>query len=298
MKLVKLLLGHPKNTEAIQRMCAAYNIEYELTFDKERLLRNDYTIAWIPLEWVSPDELPEHVYILYGPQFFVLPEGALCGPINEKWAKRCVYTCLSNWNMGVYAEFTPSFVIPLKPYFFGVSDRIEDLSNNNKTLDCILYVKRRDPYHVIRVQEELDKRNLKYEVYEYGYYKNDEYFERLKESKFCIWLGTHESQGYCFQETLMSNTPILLWDATNMFFEKNINGDIEFQRWHGQKQLKSTTANLWSDDCGKKMEESTIGESIEYMLENYMKCKPRQFIIEHASDKLCMGRILRHFGLL
>jgi hypothetical protein len=296
MKLVQLSLGHPKNTEAMQRMCASYNIEYELTFDKQRLLRGDYTIAWIIMEWISPDELPPHVYILYGPQFFVLPEGPLCGALEERWANRCVYTCLSQWNIGVYAEFTPSFVIPIKPYFFGVSDQIQDLSIYEKSLDCIVYVKRRDPYDVMRVQEELDKRHLTYEVFEYGYYKNDEYFQRLQVAKFVIWLGTHESQGYCFQETLLTNTPILLWDATSMFFEYT-NG-MEFEKWYGTKELKSTTANLWSDECGVKMDEHSISESIESMVVNYRNFKPRDFILEHASDKVCMGRILSHFGLL
>jgi hypothetical protein len=296
MKLIQYLLGHPKNTESMKRMCAAYNIEYECTFDRDRLRRPDYTIAWIPMQWISPDEFPPNVYILYGPQFFVLPEGPLCGKLNDTWSKRSVYTCLCKWNIGVYAEFSDSFVIPMKPFFFGVSDSIADVSTNEKTLDCVIYIKRRDPFHVMRVQEELDKRNLSYEIFEYGSYDNSVYFDTLKRAKFCIWLGTHESQGFCFQETLVSNTPILLWDATSMFFEFNSEGS-EFKAFIGIKELRSTTANLWSDDCGLKMEESMIGESIDTMCRSYKQFKPRSFILEHASDKVCMARILDHFGI-
>ena len=298
MKLVQLYLGHPKNTESMKRMCAAYNIEYECTFDKNRLLIADYTIAWIPMEWISPDELPQNIYILYGPQFFVLPEGPLCGPLNEEWAKRCVYTCLSKWNIGVYGEFSDSFVIPMKPFIFGISDTIPDYSQETKTLDCVVYIKRRDAFHIIRVQEELDKRNFKYEVFEYGSYDNSDYFNKLKTARFCIWIGTHESQGFCFQETLATNTPILLWDATSLYFEKKLDGSMEFERWYGMKQLACTTANIWSDACGLKMDEFSIGADIDKMLGMYEEFKPRQFILENASDKVCMGNILSHFDLL
>ena len=297
MKLVQYLLGHPKNTESMKRMCAAYDIEYELTFDRNRLRHGDYTIAWIPMEWISPDEFPSNVYILYGPQFFVLPEGPLCGPFNEEWSKRSVYTCLCKWNMGVYSEFSPSFVIPMKPFFFGISDSTPDFSEDEKTLDCVIYIKRRDPFHIIQVQEQLDKRQLTYEIFEYGSYDNTEYFNTLKRAKFCIWLGTHESQGFCFQETLVTNTPILLWDATSMYFEFTSEGRMEFEKWLGTKTLESTTANLWSDECGLRMDDTCIGDSIERMLELYTTFKPRSFILENASDKVCMNKILSHFGL-
>ena len=38
----------------------------------------------------------------------------------------------------------------------------------------------------------------------------------LKQARFCIWIGRHESQGFAFQECLASNVPILVWDVQSM----------------------------------------------------------------------------------
>jgi hypothetical protein len=298
MKLVQYQLGHPKNTESMQRMCAVYNIEYELTFDYNRLKRDDYTIAWIPMEWICPDEFPESVYLFFGPQVFVYEQKELCGPLNPKWEKRAVFTSLSDWNYNVFYEFTDSFIFNVRPLYFGINASIEEYSSIPKTIDCVVYIKRRNKEHVAFMLETLNKKNINYKVFEYGSYKNHEYFEALRNAKFCIWVGTHESQGFCFQETLATNTPILLWDATCMFFEMNSNNIPELSRYLGSKKLVSTTANLWSDECGIKVDRSTIEESIDRMMNTYTQFKPRSFILEHASDKACMGRILSYFGLL
>jgi hypothetical protein len=279
-------------------MCAVYNIEYELTFDFNRLKRDDYTIGWIPMEWISPDEFPNSVFLLFGPQFFVFPQGHMCGALNDKWNSRAVYTCLSKWNYNVFYEFTDSFIFNVRPLMFGINDNIADYSLIPKTIDCVVYIKRRNKEHISLVLDNLNRRNLNYKVFEYGSYNNQEYFDTLSSAKFCIWIGTHESQGFCFQETLVTNTPILLWDATDMFFEMKSNNTPWCSEYLGSKKLLSTSANLWSDDCGIKMDDSNIGESIDRMLTTYERLKPRAFILENVSDKVCMGNILSYFGLL
>lgn len=295
MKLLQFKECHFKNMESMKRMCATYNIEYEFTTDLQRVYSVDYTLLWIPTQWIPP---PASVYVFYGPHFFVFPDNSICGEKDEALSKRCVYTCLSDWNLGVFNEFSSSFKIPIMPLYFGISSSIPDFSNIPKQTDCIVYLKNRREQDLCHVISTLNVLNISYKVFKYGSYNNSDYMNEMSKAKFCIWIGSHESQGFCFQETLVTNTPILLWDAITMYYETNPYGQCIYQDYKSHKQLKCTTANLWSDQCGIKMDEYDMFEKIPLMLSIYKTFQPRNFILENASDKLCMERILRQFGLL
>ena len=286
---------HPKNKESIIRMCKIYNIEYEATNDRERLNRADYSLLWLPMRWISPDELPPTIKILYGPHHSVFPEGPLCGPPNPEWSKRCLYTTLSDWNRSVFYEMSPETVIPCVPLFFGINSAIEDVRSTNKAIDCIVYFKRRNPSHLTFAIQELQRLGLTYKLFKYGDYKNYEYMSALKEAKFVVWIGTHESQGFAFQECLASDVPILLWDATSMFDEW---GWRDLDQYRSKKHLYATTATQWSSECGERIhhdfEFSAAIQNIMRLLSTY---RPREFILSKVSDMVAMKRILTAFQL-
>ena len=239
--------AHPKNLESMARMCNSWGIIYEKTNDRERLNRFDYDILWLPMRWISPDEFPG-MKILYGPHHSVFPEGALCGSRNEEWSSRCVYTTLSDWNYKVFQEFCANPAIPYAPLPFGLNPAIEDKSRYPKTMDCLVYYKRRDPEHLKYVTEVLKEKGLAFRVFSYGSYKNENYMEALKYVKFVVWIGSTESQGFSCQECLLSNIPILLWDATSMFDEYGA-----FLEHKGQLKLLGTTASKWSKCVEKSL---------------------------------------------
>jgi hypothetical protein len=248
--------------------------------------------------WVSPDEFPGK-YILYGPHHFVFPEGPIVGPRNEEWSKRCVYTALSDWNVEVFKEFARETVIPVVPLSFGINPAIEDCRSYPKTLDCIVYTKRRNPAHVQHCIQVLQTLGLSYKLFSYGSYNNQEFMNTLKTVKFCIWIGTHESQGFAFQECLASNVPILCWDATTMFEELKSDGTAEYERFRGQKQLKSTTATCWSSVCGEKVyDASELFYTTQFLHLNYSKYRTRGFIMAKLNDFVCMYNILCSLNLL
>lgn len=283
---------HPKNKEAIQRMCKTLQMSYEATNDKERLQRADYDLLWLPMRWISPDELPPTVKILYGPHHFIFPEGALVGPRNPEWSAKAIYTTLSHWNQSVFAEFAPETVIPCLPLPFGINPQLEDCRSHPKTLDCLVYVKRRDPKHLETVKALLDHKGLSYKVFSYGSYTNQDYLNALKQVKFAIWIGSHESQGYAFQECLASNVPILLWDVLSMKDEYG-----SYQQYT-TKNLFATTATQWSSECGERIireyELEPALESIQASLERYT---PRRFILSRVADAVAMKGILGALGL-
>ena len=280
---------HPSNTRAMIRMCAAAGIEYEATNDRGRLQRPDYNYIWIPMEWISPDELPPHVKIMYGPHFSVFPEGPLVGPRNPEWSKRAFYNVLADWNLGVFAEFAKETVIPLIAAPFGINSAIEDVRRTVKPLDCLIYFKRRNLVHLQYAKQVLESKNMKYRVFEYGSYANDDYMRALKDTKFVLWIGTHESQGFAFQDCLASNVPILLWDATSMFDEWG-----SYEQYRGQKNLYATTATQWSSACGEKIYyKYELSDSIQRILKNLQTYAPREFILSKVSDKISIAAILQ-----
>lgn len=283
---------HPNNKRAMMRMCAAAGIEYEATNDRGRLSRPDYEYAWLPMGWVSPDELPSHVKIMYGPHFSVFPEGALVGPRNPEWSKRAFYNVLADWNLATFAEFAKETVIPLAALPFGINPAIEDVKQIIKPLDCILYFKRRNPAHLQFAKRILESKGLQYRVFEYGSYKNEDYIRALKETKFVLWIGTHESQGFAFQDCLASNVPILLWDVTSMFDEWG-----SYKQYKGQKNLSATTAIQWSNSCGEKIQFGyELSDAIQRMILSLENYKPREFILGKISDVHAMTAILQTLG--
>jgi hypothetical protein len=285
---------HSKNKESMIRMCAALNIRYEVTDNIERLQHDRYDYLWLPNRWISPDRIPEHVKILYGPEFFVIPEGPIIGPHNPKWAKRCVYTSLSDWVKSYYHEFIAESVIPFMPFPFGINARIEDTKKYEKGIDCIVYSKERNPSDLEFIQSILDKHGLLYKIYTYGTYRNQDYMEDLKLVRFVVWVGMYESQGFAFQETLASNVPILCYDVTSMF--------QYYGFWHeylGNKQMLATTAPFWSPLCGERFTKEEECETallrIQEQLDQY---RPREEILRVNEDEVAMKRILSYFDSL
>jgi hypothetical protein len=287
---------HDKNMESMERMCKSIGWEYERTEKRSRLEIKDYDILWLPLVWLNPDEFPNQK-ILYGPHFFVFPEGNMVRPRVEEWSKRCVYTCLSDWVLNTYKEFTNDFVIPFAPLPMGVR-LLEPRNPDTTQIDCIIYIKRRNAKDVNFIEAFFEGKNISTKIFIYGSYNQHEYQESLKKTKFAIWLGTHESQGFALQECLSRNIPILVCDAYDMFFEMNHYNEPEYKRFKDHKKLLSTTVPYWDNRCGIKiqsMEEFEV--AFNTMQRDWMKFNPRQYIEETLNDKTCMMRILNTLNI-
>jgi hypothetical protein len=284
--------AHVKNKESIRRMCSSAGITFEATNDRGRLNKADYDYLWLPMFWISPDEIPGTAKIIYGPHHSVFPQGALVGPLNEKWSQRCVYTTLSDWNLSVFREFAPETTIPLKALVFGVNvDQLEDVRGRPKTTDCLLYFKRRDPRDLEAARSALKAAGLSFTEFSYGSYKQGDFLDALKKVKFALWIGTHESQGFAFQEAMAMNVPILCWDATSMFDEYG-----SYIEYKGSKNLYATTATVWSSRCGERILRAyELPQALEAIQKNLGWYSPRQEITQRVSDSVTMKAITEYF---
>lgn len=114
----------------------------------------------------------------------------------------------------------------------------------------------------------------------------------LKTVKFAVWIGSHESQGFAFQETLASNVPILLWDVTSM------KDEFGSYQQYTTKNLYATTATHWSSECGERIlrayELESALSTIQRRLDKYT---PREFILSRVADDIAMRNILQSLSL-
>jgi hypothetical protein len=294
MKLLQVLNAHDRNTEFIIRACKLFNIEYHQTNSTEFPDLN-YDIIWCANTWVNPDKYPNSKFI-FGPQFWVFPN-----PSSEIFTRskpehkhRCIYVCLSDWIVKVFQEFadiTHSH-IPFVPIPFGLED-IQPKQTKNTTeyeYDCILYFKARHPSLLEFCESIVKAKGLRYKVYRYGSYQRQEYIETLKKTRFAIWIGSHESQGFGFQECLATNTPIFVYDVKSMK-DEFAGGRYIYE--HHKEQLLATTAGYWSDQCGKKVysnEEFTA--ELDSFITNIPNYQPAAYVQQHLTDRVCFQRFL------
>jgi glycosyltransferase involved in cell wall biosynthesis len=163
-----------------------------------------------------------------------------------------------------------------------------------KEYDCIVYIKRRSNELVNRCINILDQKSLRYKIFRYGSYNEEEYLWTLQRSTFMLVLDAHESQGFALQEAMSCNVPLLVVDATSMYDEKNdgINSVYDFLK---PKKMLATSVPYWSDECGIKINESEINNSIDKIISTTYT--PREYILRTLSDKVCMKRMLDYFQL-
>ena len=301
MKLVMYMaygLPHPKNWEGIQRMCGSCNIEFEYTNSIERIKQNDYDILYSTTHYVDPYIVPSNIKIVYGPQFWVIPEPPIVGGFKEDLVGRCVFNSLSKWVGDYYLELGGELIMPLAYFPFAVdTDRFRPVDNIIKEYDCLVYIKRRSNELVNNVLGLLDQKGLTYRIFRYGSYNEEDYRDALHKSKFMITLDAHESQGFGLEEAMSSGVPLLVMDAQSMYDEMD-NGFTATYEYLRPKKLLATSVPYWSDECGIKVtNQSDISGAIDRMMNEYKSFTPRDYIVRTLSNEVCMKRILDYFKL-
>ena len=112
-------------------------------------------------------------------------------------------------------------------------------------------------------------------------YSEAEYLEYLQNSKFGVWVGAHESQGFALQEALSCDVLLLVWNIRTMSDEYGSN-------YH---PYEATTIPYWSPSCGEYFYDAkelrTTFQRFINRLEYYM---PRNFVVENLAIDKCASR--------
>lgn len=300
MKLVFYMISgipHPKNWSAIQRMCRSCNIEFEYTNDIERLKINNYDILYCIMYYVDPDIIPKNIKVIYGPQFWVIPEPPIVGKYRSDLEGRCVFNSLSKWVGDYYLELAGEIIVPLTYFPFAVdTNEFKPLYPSlEKEYDCIVYIKRRSNDLVNYTLSMLNQKGLKYKIFRYGSYNEEDYKDSLQKTKFMLTLDAHESQGFGLEEAMSSGVPLLVMDATSMYDEMDNGVNATYMHLKPNKLL-ATSVPYWSNECGIKItEQFELSDAIDRMLTIYQSFTPRDYIVRTLSDEVCMRRILDYF---
>jgi hypothetical protein len=290
MKLLHIKWGHPCNVEFIIRACRIFNIEYQYTDDSSPPDRQ-YDIIWAPTAWIDPDRYPTSK-ILFGPHFWTFPNPSdpLFTQAKPEHASRCIYLCLSDWVKTLYNEFVPisNQIIPFVPFPFGLDIQAFPKQEPYE-YDCIIYYKAVDPARLDWCISYITYSGLRYKLYRYGSYQRDEYLSTLQKTRFVIWLGSHESQGFALEECLATNTPIYLYDVRTMK-EEYVNGRYNYL--HHSEQLLATAAPYWSDQCGIKVfsNDEFVSRLPEFM-DALPQYEPAKYIQNTLTDDVCFKRM-------
>lgn len=286
---------HVKILIAIQMMCKSRSIELEVTSQLGRLQLNDYDIVIAVNSFVEPNVLPTHVKILFGPQMGTFSYPGITGDYRPELEGRCAFNALSDWVIAMRKEFAP----PSMPYVcfpFAVEIKKFHPKEEPKELDCLVYIKHREPVFLQKALTIIKDSGVSYETITYSEYYEVEYMKLLDRAKFMICLDANETQGFALEEAMANDVPLLVCDAQSMFDE--FYGDVQP---HGHlassKQLCATSVPYWSDECGVRITNlDDLASAIQTMKDK--KFSPRKYILETLSPEVCMDRILKYFGLI
>ena len=285
---------HNKNKIGFILMCEKANIEYTISNSSD-VFRQNWDMVYIPSSYIEPSAFPNASKIVYGPHNFVLVEG-LWKKGNHKFPTNCYYNVLSEWVNTLYEEVGGLSLSPkVLPFPVDVDKFAPSLEE--KTLDCFVYFKRRHSSEIEFVVQELERKGLNYKVITYGSYSEDEFIDTIRKSKFGIWIGTHESQGFALEETLACNTPLLVWNSTSMFDERSMDAQV-YGQYRGIYKLNATSHPYWDESCGISFSaKDQFPDNLTRMLESYQQFQPRNYIESVLSPTACAERFVQELNL-
>lgn len=292
MKLVSFQNSnaHHKNQDAFIRMCLDLGHTY-ISVDRLEDIPSDTDIVWSNSKVIAPNQVPENTKLVMGPGFFTHPYPA--HPLFYfDYRGKGVYNCLSEWVKTLFGEFIQGPRIDFVPLPFPVDVDKFKPQNVPKSIDCLVYFKHRKESLLQTVMEEITRnQQLSCQLFRYGRYNEKDYIDALQKTKFVLWIGCGESQGFALQECLSMNVPIVVLNVKSQFDEISHTGDGHYDHLIGKANLKATTIPYWDERCGLVTNDpDSMRSNIEVMAKTWMNYKPREFILETLTSEVCFNR--------
>lgn len=267
---------HPKNLESMRAMMTTNNIDYTESSNVSTLDRT-YDLVLCLNEFYPPSAFPDNVKVVFGPHLFVFPDDPAHSLRTTTFPPhRFFYNTISEWNAAIHTQFA-KLTIPYISVPFGVNTQaLTPVPPPPERTKVMLYFKNRCSEDYELALRYLQSTHPNYTVIRYGSYKDSEFKEVLRSTKFVLWIGSHESQGFALQETLAMNVPVLLWDATSMHQEVQHGRFVHHSR---VCELPCTTATTWSAECGLRFTKAEeLPSAFQSMMDLWTEFHPRQVI--------------------
>jgi hypothetical protein len=219
---------------------------------------------------------------LFGPHFSVFPETHQMNLINSP---NTTYVQPSEWAAKVWINNPKCNGIKIKTLPFGLDTDIfkSDIPNNERE-KVFVYFKARDPLLLQIIEFYLKEKKIDYVVFNYrATYPEHVYIEYLKNSKYGIWVGIHESQGFGLEEALTLNVPLLVWNVKSMNQEYGA----------GYEDIPATTIPYWDERCGEYFYNlSELENKFNLFISKLETYKPRDYILENLTLEKCEQKLI------
>lgn len=272
---------HDKNRLAIQLGCNIKGIEITNNI-------NDTNYIYSPSEYIDTNKYPDKKFV-FGPHFSVVPNDIVRRLSNE--FNNAIYIQPSEWVCSLWRDEYSFNNLPIRPYPFGV----DHIKFNTKDVDkdyVTIYFKQRNINELNFILDRIKEKELNIKIFNYNQkYNESEYIEYLHKSKYCIWLGRHESQGFALEECLSCDVPILVWDATSMSQE------VGQESQYGSIKTICTSAPYFDDTCGYKFTDINEFDTIyNKFINNLNTFKPRDFIVNNITIEKQINEFIELFN--
>ena len=210
----------------------------------------------------------------YIPDNLIIGPNICTLPIDNTFVMRKQYKKIivpSEWVKNLYIRWIPEHKIAIWPVGID-TDLFSDKKSCDKSIDCLIYFKRRHSEELQFLIQMLIDMEQSYCVMEYGNYSESEFVKNIERCKYGIVLDKPESQGIAIQEMMSCNLPLFVMDCTEW-------GD------RGKDlSCEATSVPYWNSECGMRVIES---EDTKSNFKNFILIKdnynPREFILQNLS---------------
>ena len=230
---------------------------------------------------------------IFGPGDYGYPDEAA---LVARDPRNRILTQPSEWPVEFYRDACGD---KLRVMFVGIdTERWQDLSNNRKDLDFLVYDKIRWDHGVVRgnaipevlerTTKALDARGLSHVVLRYGAHHLREFRNALARAKGMIFLCEHETQGLAYQEALASNIPVLALDEGVLVDPQ--------QRRFADPGLKVSSVPYFNASCGETFVPGTLTESLTRFMRQRPLYTPRAYVLKSLSMEKAAENYLALYG--
>lgn len=265
---------HTKNLNAL--------LKYDITMinyrgtDLDKFDLSQFDVVYSPSQPIDIKKYPNTKFI-FGPHFSVFPEQHQIDIIS---GNNAIYVQPSKWVMDVWMSNPICNRIRVDVLPFGVDTvKFSPSKSIVERNEVFIYYKTRHPNEFNLLYSFLKNKNLNPRIFSYdNKYPEQDFINYSQQTKFAIWLGRHESQGFALEETLACDIPLLVWNSTSMNQEYNLN----------YPDIPATTIPYWDDRCGEYFTDiQELPDVYNKFISKLNDYKPREFILEKLSMEKC-----------
>ena len=270
---------HAKNANALFKYNNNYYVVKSIDSISRNLLEN-FDCVYSPAVPIDVRKYPG-IKFIFGPHFSVFPEAHHMNIIR---GKDTIYIQPSEWAAKVWENNPLCNNIRIKPLPFGVdTDKFNEKNPIQNRRQVFVYYKSRHPDELQIILNFFKQINVDVKVFSYmSRYREEDYINCLHNSKFGVWLGRHESQGFALEEALSCNIPLLVWDVSFMSQEYGYN----------YPDIPATCIPYWDERCGESFKTiHKFQETFNKFTQKLELYKPREYILENLSIKKCEEKL-------